>query len=235
MIFHDFYVYTIINYYKLFCEFYIEVCIVYNLKACVKCFLKGEIFVTKVAIILAPGFEEIEAITAADVFRRAQYDCDLVGFSDLVEGSHQIKVKADCLLDHVLEDYDLIYLPGGMPGAHHLKEKDLVIESLKAHAQKGGLIAAICAAPIVLDQAGLLDQHTFVNYPGFQEDIVSGHYKEDALVVIDRQIATSKGPATALPFAYSLVDLLTKDSEALRESMQYEAFLSGIQAGKETL
>lgn len=174
----------------------------------------------KVAVILADGFEEIEALTVVDVLRRANITCHMVGFEAQVTGSHAIQVQADCVFDGDLSDYDLIVLPGGMPGSANLRDHELLIAELQKCEQVGKKVAAICAAPIVLNRAGLLKDKEFTCYDGVQEQIADGHYRKET-VVVDGQITTSRGPATALAFAYNLVEQLGGDANALREAMLY--------------
>ncbi|EFR31833.1 DJ-1 family glyoxalase III [Eremococcus coleocola] len=181
----------------------------------------------KISIFFAPGFEEIEALTPADVLRRAGFEVDLLGLEPVVEGAHQIKVTMDKVLDQVIDGYDLIVLPGGMPGADNLRKNHFVIESIKKQANSGKKVAAICAAPIVLEAAGLLEDRNFTNYPGFEEQISHGTYLDDRLFVVDGNITTSKGPGTALEFSYQLVDSLGGDAQTLKEDMQYN-FLQEI-------
>ena len=174
----------------------------------------------KVAVILADGFEEIEALTVVDVLRRANITCHMVGFEAQVTGSHAIQVQADCVFDGDLSDYDLIVLPGGMPGSANLRDHELLIAELQKCEQVGKKIAAICAAPIVLNRAGLLKDKEFTCYDGVQEQIADGHYRKET-VVVDGQLTTSRGPATALAFAYNLVEQLGGDANGLREAMLY--------------
>ena len=174
----------------------------------------------KVAVILADGFEEIEALTVVDVLRRANITCHMVGFEAQVTGSHAIQVQADRVFDGDLSDYDMIVLPGGMPGSANLRDHELLIAELQKCEQAGKRIAAICAAPIVLNRAGLLKDKEFTCYDGVQEQIVDGHYLKET-VVVDGQITTSRGPATALAFAYNLVEQLGGDANGLREAMLY--------------
>lgn len=174
----------------------------------------------KVAVILADGFEEIEALTVLDVLRRANITCHMVGFEAQVTGSHAIQVQADRVFDGDLSDYDLIVLPGGMPGSANLRDHELLIAELQKCEQVGKKIAAICAAPIVLNRAGLLKDKGFTCYDGVQEQIADGHYRKET-VVVDGQLTTSRGPATALAFAYNLVEQLGGDANGLREAMLY--------------
>ena len=174
----------------------------------------------KVAVILADGFEEIEALTVVDVLRRANITCHMVGFEDRVTGSHAIQVQADRVFDGDLSDYDMIVLPGGMPGSAHLRDNEQLIAELQKCEQVGKKVAAICAAPIVLNRAGLLKDKGFTCYDGVQEQIADGHYRKET-VVVDGQLTTSRGPATVLAFAYNLVEQLGGDADGLREAMLY--------------
>ena len=174
----------------------------------------------KVAVILADGFEEIEALTVVDVLRRANITCHMVGFEAQVTGSHAIQVQADLVFDGDLSDYDMIVLPGGMPGSANLRDHELLIAELQKCEQVGKKVAAICAAPIVLNRAGLLKDKVFTCYDGVQEQIADGHYRKET-VVVDGHLTTSRGPATALAFAYNLVEQLGGDANALREAMLY--------------
>lgn len=174
----------------------------------------------KVAVILANGFEEIEALTVVDVLRRANITCHMVGFEDTVTGSHAIQVQADQVFNGDLSDYDMVVLPGGMPGSAHLRDNELLISELQKCNQGGKKLAAICAAPIALNRAGLLEGKNFTCYDGVQEQIADGHYHKET-VVVDGNIITSRGPATALAFAYHLVETLGGDAESLRNGMLY--------------
>ena len=174
----------------------------------------------KVAVILANDFEEIEALTVVDVLRRANITCHMVGFGEKVTGSHAIQVQANRVFDGNLSEYDMIVLPGGMPGSAHLRDNESLISELQKCNQGGKKLAAICAAPIALNQAGLLEGRNFTCYDGVQEQIANGHYHKET-VVVDGNVITSRGPATALAFAYHLVETLGGDAESLRNSMLY--------------
>ena len=166
---------------------------------------------TKVAVVFAEGFEEIEALSPVDVFRRAGFDCNMLGLeSASVTGSHGIQVAMDGVFDGNFADYDLVVLPGGMPGSTNLEA-----------AKAGKYVAAICAAPIVLERAGLLEGRKFTCFPGVEEQIASGEHQTD-LVVVDGNIVTSRGAGTALAFAYALVDLLGGDGQQLAHTMVYD-------------
>ncbi|CQR25119.1 intracellular protease 1 (Intracellular protease I) [Streptococcus varani] len=175
----------------------------------------------KVAVILADGFEEIEALTPVDVLRRADIECDTIGLTgECVTGSHGIPVLADKVFDGDLSIYDMIVLPGGMPGSANLRDHDILIQALQKQSASGKYLAAICAAPIVLNRAGLLAGKKYTCFPGQEADIEQGHHQTD-LVVIDDHIVTSRGAGTALAFAYKLVDLLGGNGNKLAQAMVY--------------
>jgi protein deglycase len=161
----------------------------------------------RVLVPLAAGFEEIEAVTIVDVLRRAEIDVVVAGLeAGLVKGSHGISVSPDALLREIQSlDFDAIVLPGG-PGVANLKEdSNLRTLLLEMHEQQKW-IAALCAAPIVLSELGLLMDKKATSYPGVRDGLNVGTYLENA-VVIDGQIVTSRGVGTALEFALSLVKL----------------------------
>ena len=177
---------------------------------------------TKVAVVFADGFEEIEALSPVDVFRRAGFDCSMLGLeSASVTGSHGIQVAMDGVFDGNFADYDLVVLPGGMPGSTNLRDNKALIASLQEAAKAGKYVAAICAAPIVLERAGLLEGRKFTCFPGVEDQIASGEHQTD-LVVVDGNIVTSRGAGTALVFAYALVDLLGGDGQQLAHTMLYD-------------
>lgn len=175
----------------------------------------------RVLVPLAPGFEEIEAVTIIDVLRRAEIDVTVAGLMPgPVTGSHGISIETDADLEAVIdEDYDLIALPGGLPGADHLEDHIPLRERLQGQIARGGQVAAICAAPKVLAAAGLLEGRNATSYPGFL-DADQLQYLE-APVVSEDEITTSRGPATALRFALTLVERLagSEQREMLEEKM----------------
>lgn len=173
-----------------------------------------------VAIILADGFEEIEALTPVDVLRRAEISCEILGLtSQQVTGSHGIQVQADSLFTGDLSAYDMIVLPGGL-GATGLCEHEGLRVVLQEAAKRNAYLAAICAAPLVLEQAGLLAGKRYTCFPGVEKEIVSGEHQTD-VVVVDGKLITSRGAGTSLAFAYQLVDCLGGDGQALAERMVY--------------
>lgn len=186
----------------------------------------------KIAVILAEGFEEIEALTVVDIMRRAGENCNMVSIKELeVTGAHNIKVSADLLISDEIKDYDLIVLPGGMPGSKHLKENQEVIELVKYFNNDNKLIGAICAAPIVLAEAGIVTGKNLTSYPGYEEELSSANYKTEERVVVDGNIITSRGPATAIEFSYKLLELLGNDSyRGISEGMMYDFLIKKIRS-----
>ena len=176
---------------------------------------------TKAAVIFADGCEEGEALTIVDIFRRAEIQCDMVGLgSDEITGAHDIVMRTDKILNEDLKDYDMVILPGGYGGAAAMRDCGELIGYLQEMNQAGKKIAAICAAPIALERAGLLDGKKFTCYPSTGETIHSGTRLNDKIVV-DGNLITSQGPATAYAFAYKCVDELGGDSLTVKKRMVY--------------
>lgn len=164
-----------------------------------------------VLVPLAEGFEEIEAVTVIDLLRRAGVEVVTAGLqSGPIKASRGVVVVPDVALEAVLgRDFDMIVLPGGLPGANFLRDDARVQAMLKRHAVAGAYTAAICAAPIALAQAGLLTGKTATSYPGFVEKLaITGFKHSTEAVVVDGKIVTSRGPGTAMDFALTLIELL---------------------------
>jgi len=165
----------------------------------------------KVLIPLAAGFEDLEAITVIDLLRRAEIEVVTAGLvPGPITASRGTVVIPDSTLDAEREgDFDMIVLPGGMPGAQHLEADPRIHELLRRHQAEGRFTAAICAAPKVLARSGLLDGRAATGYPGTLDaaEFPRVRLLEDP-VVIDGKVVTSKGPGTAMDFALSLVELL---------------------------
>lgn len=174
-----------------------------------------------IAVLLAAGFEEIEAVTPIDVLRRAGFTVETLGFSEEVEGAHGIRLVADKVWSGDLSAYEMVVLPGGLPGADHLRDDERLIQALQKAYEAGTYLAAICAAPKVLGRAELLKDKAYTCYPGVEDEIGQGNHQED-LVVQDGTIITAKGAGVSLAFAYQLVDVLGGDSQSLSQGMIYQ-------------
>lgn len=181
-----------------------------------------------VIVFLAPGFEEVEALTVVDYLRRVtpiQVEMVAVGDSLQVSGSHHIEVKADKRIDDLtnLDAYQAVVIPGGMPGAGNLRDDQRVIKIVREMNAAGKLVAAICAGPIVLEKAKIIDGKKVTSYPGFEKDLPNSSYQETA-VVKDGNIITSRGPGKAVDFALELVTVLVgaKEAETLRKNILYD-------------
>ena len=165
----------------------------------------------KALVFLAPGFEEIETVTVVDILRRADVKVTVAGLtSNLIEGKHEVKVVPDKLIDDVsVTDFDAVIVPGGNPGYKNLKKDPRVIAMIKKAFESNKILAAICAGPTVLSDAGVLEDKECTIYPGMEKELKAGGGKpKQDVVVVDGNIVTSRGPATALPFAIKLVEKL---------------------------
>ena len=182
---------------------------------------------SRVGILLANGFEEVEALAVVDVLRRAGISIDMVSVTgDLdLKSSRQIGIKADKLFED-MDQYDMIVLPGGLPGAATLRDDPKVIDLLKAYDAQGKYVAAICAGPMALGVSGVAKGKKVTSYPDdtTKSYLTEADYQED-MVVVDGNVITSRGPATAWAFAYTIVDLLGGDSAKLKDAMLYSRYM----------
>ncbi len=196
----------------------------------------------KIAVLLANGFEEGEALFVIDILRRAGFVCDGVavdGENGVVCGSHGIRAFADLdLKDADTGSYDMVVLPGGLPGADTLRDSEAVVAWVRefaAAADQGKYVAAICAAPQVLARAGVSTGRRLTSYPGEKyeklfadADYVDDNRETEECVVVDGNLITSRGPGTTLPFAYRLVEILGGDAARLRQAMQYNGLKEAL-------
>lgn len=165
----------------------------------------------RVLVPLAPGCEELEAVTVIDLLRRAGIEVVTAGLEDgLVRCSRGTVLMPDTALDEVLDQrFDMIVLPGGLPGADHLNDDPRIQQLLRRMAEEGGYTAAICAAPKVLANAGLLDGRKATSYPGVLKAVEQPTIEVlDRPVVHDGTVITSRGPGTAMDFALALIETL---------------------------
>ena len=179
-----------------------------------------------VAIMLADGFEEVEALAVADVLYRAGVRSDLISVTDArhVTSSHGIRVVADLMLEDVdLSTYTVLFLPGGMPGTLNLEKSEKVNEFIDRASSDGKLICAICAAPSVLGHKNLLRGKTATCFPGFEKDLY-GAVATGAPVERDGNIITARGMGVALEFGLKTVEALcgSEVAESIKTSVQSE-------------
>ena len=172
----------------------------------------------KVALFIENGSEELEFIAPLDIMRRANLEVDLISANneDFITSSHNIKILADKKIEEVnnILDYDAIVIPGGMPGSTLLRDNKKIIEFYQTMYNSGKLVAAICAAPILLSAAGITDDKEVTSYPGFDKEINYKNYNSEKAVVIDKNVITAQGPAVAILFGYEIVNYLLQDNTA---------------------
>ncbi len=176
----------------------------------------------KIAIILAEGFEEIEAIVPADVLRRLGHEVLLVSLDDLpTAGAHGIAVGADCSLDALdTASLDALILPGGMPGAENLRNSQSVVSLVRQMHSAGKVVAAICAAPIVLAEAKIMAGKVCTGYPmAMVKDALSDARYTGEKTEVDGNIVTGKGPGAAFDFAVKVAEALD-DAPKARQLMK---------------
>jgi len=163
---------------------------------------------TRVLVPLADGVEEMEAVIIIDVFRRAGWHVDVVGIKKgAVEASRGVKIMPDRMWEQIDPDaYEVIALPGGNLGTINLMEDERLLETLRAFHRAGKLVAAVCAAPLVLQKAGIIDRKRVTCHPLAAASLTSA-IRVDERVVIDGNIVTSQGPGTTFAFALAIVEL----------------------------
>jgi 4-methyl-5(b-hydroxyethyl)-thiazole monophosphate biosynthesis len=164
----------------------------------------------KAALFLATGFEETEAVGTIDLLRRGEIETTIVSVTGeyTVTGAHGIDIVADCTFSEAdFSATDALLLPGGMPGSSHLNAYQPLKDLLVNHQKEGKLVAAICAAPLVLGGLGLLKGRKATCYPSF-ESYLTGALLTDAVVVTDGNIITGKGPGLVFLFALSVIEYL---------------------------
>lgn len=165
----------------------------------------------RVLVPLAQGCEELEAVTIIDLLRRAGIEVITAGLDDQpVKASRGVMIIPDTTLDKAIgQEFDMVALPGGLPGADHLDQDQRIQTLLKQMAMDEKFTAAICAAPKVLATAGLLEGKHATSFPGTLEKLQLGNTTlETHAVVQDGKVITSRGPGTAMDFALALIENL---------------------------
>lgn len=170
----------------------------------------------KIVMLIHNGFEEIEALTTVDLCRRAGLEvcvCSMTG-NEMLQGAHAIQVKADALFETVdTALFDMVVLPGGLPNATSLRDDDRVMAVVRDFHSQNKWVGAICAAPITLERAGLLQGRKATSYPGCLADEQACQYTEQA-VVVDGKIITSRGVGTAIDFALQIITALVSPEKS---------------------
>jgi 4-methyl-5(b-hydroxyethyl)-thiazole monophosphate biosynthesis len=164
----------------------------------------------RVLVPIAEGFEEIEALTIVDILRRAGAEVVLAGLGEPpVVGRSNVSVIPDASLDEALAGapYDLIVLPGGLPNSHILRDDERISRALAEQKQAGLYVGAICAAPLALDKAGVLDGCPLTGHPTIKGDLPAEGFREDRVVVAGK-VLTSRAAGTAMEFAFAIVEEL---------------------------
>ena len=172
---------------------------------------------SKVVVLLAEGFEEIEALTPVDLLRRAGIEVVTASITEdpVVMGSHKIPVTADTTLSSLEGTADLLFLPGGQPGTNNLKGSEAVAELIRKYLAEGKYLTAICAAPTVYGQMGLLQGRKATCYPGLEGQLTGAQWTgEKVTVAVDGQFVTSRGMGTSIDFGLKLIELLISKDKA---------------------
>ena len=172
---------------------------------------------SKAYILIADGFEEVEGLTAVDLMRRAGIEVVMTSIKDdlNITGARGIKVIADITIDEMDDDAQMLILPGGMPGTNYLKQSEKVKNAILKYNEAGKYLAAICAAPTVYGEMGLLRGKKATCYPGLEAGLIDAMWPgEGSKVVRDGQFITSRGVGTAIDFALELISVLIDDKKA---------------------
>jgi 4-methyl-5(b-hydroxyethyl)-thiazole monophosphate biosynthesis len=170
----------------------------------------------RVLITIAPGFEEIEAITVIDILRRAEINVVVAATEPgEITGSRGVKIVPDELIVNVVNnhDFDMIVLPGGLQGTMNLKSDASVKKIIREMYEQGKFIAAICAAPTVLAEMGLVRGKMITSHPSVKDELRDISIYQESRVAMDGQIITSRSPGTAMEFSMKLVDILVGKSK----------------------
>lgn len=173
-----------------------------------------------VLIILADGFEDVEAITTIDVLRRLDIDVSIASLSSELEvtSSSNVKFVAECTLEDCKDkDFNAVVLPGGMPGSMNLRNSPTVMDVLQKANSQNAFVCSICAAAIALSNAGVLEGVKFTAYPGFEQYLSSQPLPD--MVVQDKNVITGKGPGAVFDFALTIAEALGKETSPVAKGM----------------
>ncbi len=180
---------------------------------------------SKVSIFVADGMEEVECLAVADMLKRGGVEVETVSImgQPMVTSSHNVTILADKMFEEAkYDDSDMLFLPGGMPGTTHLGEHEGVCSLLKEFHTAGKPVAAICAAPSVLGQLGILNGKKATCYPGFEDQLTGARYTRQG-VITDGNVTTSRGVGFAIDMGLELVRVLKGEEVAaqVKEAIQH--------------
>lgn len=176
----------------------------------------------KIALFIENGSEELEFVAPLDIMRRAGINVDLISANEnkQIKTSHNLNVKTDKTINDIenILDYDGIIIPGGLPGSEYLKNNNKIIDFYKKMHANNKLVAAICAAPIVLNEADITKDKNITCYPGFENQIQCKKYDRNKAIVVDKNVITAQGPAVAILFGLEIVKYLLGEEESSKIS-----------------
>lgn len=171
----------------------------------------------RLAVMLADGAEPLEVVAPVDVWRRGGIEVTCVSIMDtkVVEAAQGLKLEADVLLGDVdLTSFDALFVPGGSVGVENLLQCDVLADALRAFMAEGKHVLAICAGPMVLNAADVLDGRRVTCYPGCEEGFPSNVYTDDAGVIVDGNLITAAGPGYALALGITGLEAMTTQARA---------------------
>ena len=179
----------------------------------------------KVAVFLANGFEDVEAIAPIDVMRRAGFEVTTVSVEDeMVKSSHGVFIKADITTDKMTDEYDIYFCPGGMPGALNLSQSWPVNEAIVNAYNRGAIISAICASPaVVLSPLGILKGHEATCYPGCESYAPDFEFSLEKGVVVSGNVYTAKSAGYAIDLGLELIKAFSEEkSTKIKKEIYYK-------------
>jgi len=179
-----------------------------------------------ILVPLAEGFEEIEAVTIIDILRRAGHTVTTASLKNkIVTGAHSIQITADKILTELrFEEFGAFILPGGMPGSTNLRDHDRVMSFIQRIYAAGGIIGAVCAAPIAIGRSGILDGKKFTCFPGDEKEITHSKFTNED-VTVDGKIITGRSAGVTALFTLKIIELI--DGKEKAESLQKRMFIKG--------
>ena len=177
---------------------------------------------SKVAVMVTSGYEESETMIIVDFLRRLQIEATTFSLTDnlYVTGMQKITCKCDVLFNEAVDDYDMVFLPGGRPGGANLSADERVIKLIQRFNEQGKYVAAMCSGTTVLEQASIINGRKVTGYHGYEDKLLSGIFVKE-VVVADENLITSIGPATPFPMVYKMAEVLGVDPSDVKEKTLY--------------